>query len=150
MTSQLHSYLHINHGKIAHDVIDGEVVLVNTHNGFYYSLRGTAVGLWSCLQGGQSLVELKGWIARTYGLGQAEADAAVTAFVDELVADEVLLPSDVPPPPVGQPIAFERATNEPYSSPVVERFTEMQDLLTLDPIHEVDDLGWPHPTIKLG
>ena len=28
-----------------------------------------------------------------------------------------------------------------------ERFTDMQDLLVLDPIHEVDEeAGWPKPT----
>jgi hypothetical protein len=26
---------------------------------------------------------------------------------------------------------------------LVERFTDMQDLLLLDPIHDTSDMGWP-------
>jgi hypothetical protein len=27
---------------------------------------------------------------------------------------------------------------------VLEKFTDMHDLLLMDPIHEVSDAGWPH------
>jgi len=27
---------------------------------------------------------------------------------------------------------------------VVEKYTDMQDLVLLDPVHEVDERGWPH------
>jgi hypothetical protein len=27
---------------------------------------------------------------------------------------------------------------------VLERYTDMQELLLLDPIHDVDESGWPH------
>jgi hypothetical protein len=28
--------------------------------------------------------------------------------------------------------------------PVLNKYTDMQDLLLLDPIHEVDERGWPN------
>jgi hypothetical protein len=37
----------------------------------------------------------------------------------------------------GEPAAFE--------PPLLEKFTDMEDLLLLDPVHEVDGRGWPHP-----
>ena len=33
----------------------------------------------------------------------------------------------------------------PFVNPTLTKFTDMQDLLLLDPIHEVDEMGWPHP-----
>jgi hypothetical protein len=30
-----------------------------------------------------------------------------------------------------------------FEAPVLNRYTDMQDLLLLDPIHEVDETGWP-------
>jgi len=33
----------------------------------------------------------------------------------------------------------------PFQMPVVERYTDMADLLLLDPIHDVNAEGWPHP-----
>jgi hypothetical protein len=37
------------------------------------------------------------------------------------------------------------AHQESYQAPVFERFTDMGDLLLLDPVHEAEDeKGWPH------
>ncbi len=30
-----------------------------------------------------------------------------------------------------------------FEAPVLESYSDMQDLLLLDPIHDVDDAGWP-------
>ena len=32
----------------------------------------------------------------------------------------------------------------PFSPPQVQRFDDLQELLLLDPIHDVSDQGWPH------
>ena len=32
-----------------------------------------------------------------------------------------------------------------YESPIVESFDDLETLLLIDPIHEVDDAGWPLP-----
>jgi hypothetical protein len=31
----------------------------------------------------------------------------------------------------------------PFVAPVLDKYTDMQELLLLDPIHEVDASGWP-------
>ena len=31
-----------------------------------------------------------------------------------------------------------------FEKPVLQKYSDMQDLLLLDPIHEVDEAGWPH------
>ena len=31
-----------------------------------------------------------------------------------------------------------------YGLPALERFTDMEDLLLLDPVHDVEEMGWPH------
>ena len=37
------------------------------------------------------------------------------------------------------------ASARPYEPPQLEKYTDMQDLVLLDPVHEVDATGWPHP-----
>ena len=32
----------------------------------------------------------------------------------------------------------------PFVPPTLEKYTDMQDLVLLDPVHEVDERGWPH------
>jgi hypothetical protein len=36
-----------------------------------------------------------------------------------------------------------RAVNAPFTPPALTKFTDMQDLLLLDPIHDVGSGGWP-------
>jgi hypothetical protein len=36
------------------------------------------------------------------------------------------------------------ASGGSWAEPVLDKYTDMQELLLLDPIHEVDDAGWPH------
>ena len=36
-----------------------------------------------------------------------------------------------------------RAMYRPYESPCLESYTDMEDLLLLDPIHDVGKTGWP-------
>jgi hypothetical protein len=47
-----------------------------------------------------------------------------------------------PPGPAApdDPAPAERAT---FIAPVLAVYTDMQDLLLLDPIHDVDEIGWP-------
>ncbi|WP_374448092.1 PqqD family protein [Stella sp.] len=144
MDTTLPLHVRINREEIAHDVIDGEVILINTLSGFYYSLRGSAVALWGEIEDGRSVDDLRAWAAGQYGLEPAAAADAVDGFVAGLVADRVLLPADGPAAPADVRRVPPPAPGEAFAAPVIERFTEMQDLLTLDPIHEVDDLGWPH------
>jgi hypothetical protein len=32
-----------------------------------------------------------------------------------------------------------------FEPPLLEKYTDMQDLVLLDPVHEVDSTGWPAP-----
>jgi hypothetical protein len=35
-----------------------------------------------------------------------------------------------------------------FSRPILTKYTDMKELLLLDPIHEVDETGWPNPKVK--
>ena len=36
----------------------------------------------------------------------------------------------------------------PFEKPTLQKFTDMQELLLIDPIHEVDEMGWPRTKPK--
>jgi hypothetical protein len=31
-----------------------------------------------------------------------------------------------------------------FEPPILEKYTDMEELIALDPIHEVDEMGWPN------
>lgn len=134
------SRFRVNEPNVVFEAFDEEVVLVNLETGNYYSLRGCGPQVWLALAGGATVEETAAALggkpgAETGVLGQ------VTALAGELQAAELLAPSDADGPKDGALVELSRlAVFEP---PLLERYDDMQDLLMLDPIHEVDPAGWP-------
>jgi len=43
------------------------------------------------------------------------------------------------------PVAEDRADNARFQPPTLNKYTDMRDMLLLDPIHDVGESGWPVP-----
>jgi hypothetical protein len=70
--------------------------------------------------------------------------ADVQRFLDELTAESLTERSTTSDAPSNADAPIPSAEQQPYTPPVLERYSDMQALLVLDPIHEVDEQGWPH------
>lgn len=134
----------INAGKVAHETIDGETIIINFDSGAYYSTDLLGMEIWEQLKSGVTLPELTETVARSYSGNRAEMEAALQNFVAEMVGEGLVVTvetstGDVPAD--SQPaIAL-----TPFLPPILHKYTDMQDLLLLDPIHDVDTQGWPLP-----
>ncbi|MBT8215256.1 MAG: PqqD family protein [Acidimicrobiia bacterium] len=124
--------LRANTPTIAAEEIDGEVVIVNFDTGHYFSLRSTAAEIWRLLEAGFLSTE----VAELYANGEPES---VRRFVGSLLDANLMVAES----PNGHPSRPEVEVGE-FSEPVLERFEEMSDMLLYDPIHDVDDTGWPN------
>jgi hypothetical protein len=109
------------------EVIDGEAVLINLATGCYYSVRGAGAQLLQQLLDGVSLEAVRSAHAATI--------AEVDRFIDELVSEAILQPT---------PASSASGATTVEGDLVLERFTDMQELLLLDPIHDVSSAGWPN------
>lgn len=132
-----------NAPDIAHQVIDGEVVIVDLRRGNYFSLQGTACVIWECLEQGASLEETTAELASRYDHPPDLVHAEVLRLVSELRENEIIRSDDSAQPQPLAPPACEPKL--PFEAPVLQKFTDMRDLILLDPIHEVDEGGWPNP-----
>ncbi len=133
-----------NHPHIIHEIIQGEAILVNLQNGKYYSADGSGAEIWDAIEKGVPLPRVVELISAEYDGPPDEIRAAVYAFADELVREGLIVAADTDddagtPPPLPSSQA-----KSPFTPPVLRQYTEMTDLLLLDPIHDVDDSGWPH------
>ena len=117
------------------ETIDGEVVAIDLESGRYYSLEGPAARAWEAVQAGHDFDGIVAAVADAAGLGAAEAEADVGAFLAELEAEGLLAGGNGSGPPAPGPGRV---------SLVLHRYTDMQDLIVLDPIHDVDETGWPN------
>jgi hypothetical protein len=123
--------MNIKQPPVSHECIDGEVVIINMETGSYYSLTGFASALWQTIAAGTTRDAL---LARV----DASVRNEVSAFLDQL-AQEALVDPSAAPQQTGEEVAWPA-----YETPRIEKFTDLQELLMLDPIHEVDAAGWPH------
>jgi hypothetical protein len=133
---------------IIHDTIDNETIAINQMTGAYYSLEGASALAWECLASGASTTDIAAVLAAAYIGERGEIDAAVEAFVAELLAEQLIVPT----PPHGmsqnghvpaQPTS--NAQGKPFTGLRLQRYTDLEVMLLADPIHEVDETGWPMP-----
>lgn len=141
-------YFRVNKPKIIFEGFEDEVVLINLENGNYYSLEGAAAFIWTLIQSGTHMNEICGKLDVKYSGQKETLESALSQFVDELLGEELIFPSEKPESEnteFSNDISLNEAVPDkiPFVPPSLNRYTDMQDLLLLDPIHEVDESGWP-------
>ena len=139
----------INPQRVVHETIDGETIIIQLETGTYYSLAGPGAEIWAMLAGGSSTDQVVADLERRYD----ESPQTLTQATQELVRElrhEELLEDDFDGSAAGQTLngASSNGSNgegAPFSRPTLQKYTDMQYFLLLDPIHEVEGSGWPNP-----
>jgi hypothetical protein len=133
----------INTPDVTHELVDGEVIIVNVVTGAYYSLNGSAATIWGWLDGGAEVEAIAKRIAGVNGSSQESISADLLRFTKELQSEGLITPlqsATIPAAP------FDERTTDgivPYASPKFDKYSDMEELLLVDPIHEVSPHGWP-------
>ena len=146
MTSN--KYFRIRKPDIIFEFFDNEVVLINLENGNYYSIQGVAAEIWNLVEGSIGVNEIIKYIMSRYQGVQNDVAQAVDLFLAELSQDgliESFEPKQASENHVGETLLPEHTSNRPaFVPPQLNRYTDMQNLLLLDPIHDVGEQGWPN------
>lgn len=134
-----------NSPQTIHQTIDGEVVIINLATGNYYSLRRSGARIWDLLMTGHSPAEVASTLQDGYGSVDGEIERSVSRLVAELEAEGLVVPAGDTPASSTASISGVPEASERFEPPTLEKFDDMQDLILLDPVHEVDqEEGWPH------
>jgi hypothetical protein len=108
--------------------LDGEVLIVNLATGVYFRGDATTSQAWEALTNGTVSTST-----------QLAADDPITTFIEELLTEGLIRARTTPATALADP-------GQNYIGPFrLEKFEDLQDMLALDPIHDVDPAaGWPH------
>lgn len=139
----------VNSPTVISEVFDDEIIIIHLDHGTYYSLSQSGAEIWKLLQSGATLSDITAELAAAYILRPAEMEPIVQQFVAELAQEQLLIPQNAatqPSPPVVAPAAGTAVQSGSgcFVAPALHKYTDMQDLLLLDPIHDVTESGWPH------
>ncbi|MEK9500344.1 PqqD family protein [Gaopeijia maritima] len=130
----------LNKPLVAFQEIEGEAILINFDTGCYFSANETGSALLELADSGASTATLVQGLAERCGMESTEVEAAVAAFLNDAESEGIVVPFESDGSAQGPPEAAERLA---YDAPRLEKFDDLQDLLMLDPIHDVDQVGWP-------
>jgi coenzyme PQQ synthesis protein D (PqqD) len=134
----------VNSPRVIFEIIDGELIMVHMDRGAYYTADDVGAAVWDLITSGCTVAEMCRWLAARYEGGAQEIEAGVQSFIERLRAEDLISPAEatdgqaMPAPPV----AIQRGRFHP---PDLQSYRDMEDMLALDPIHDVEAAGWPVP-----
>lgn len=138
--------LMVNSVHVVHETIDGETILIHLGTGTYYNLEGAGAEAWNLLAAGADETRLLAAAEQRYEGDPAAIRGALSTLVDELVREDLLLEADATMPSEPPRLPPGRV---PFVPPVLGVYTDMQEFMLVDPVHQVDEAaGWPH--VKAG
>jgi hypothetical protein len=138
--------LRINAPAVVSETIDGEAVIMNLKSGSYYSTDEVGSEIWNWIEKGWRRQAMLDALATMYAADHAQIATAVGAFLDDLIAQGLVVPDDdANPGPANADAPAAAGGKQTFAAPTLNVYTDMKDLLLLDPIHDVDEVGWPTP-----
>jgi len=136
---------------IVHQNIVGEVIIVDLRAGTYFSLTETASFVWEALVNEFSCDEIVDEVFNVFDGSREEVEKSVNQFLEQLFAEQLIVSVETTDPKRSGVLNMAPpAEKRPFVKPVLQKYTDMEDILVLDPIHDFDDAGWPNvPTAKV-
>jgi Coenzyme PQQ synthesis protein D (PqqD) len=135
--------LEINAPSVVSEIIDGEVIIMNLKSGNYYSSDKVGAVVWTWIEEGKTEREIHGLAASRYRADAQDISDALGSFYGQLVEEGLVREVEAPPAGVVAAGAGNGAGEDMFFAPELHAYKDMQDLLLLDPIHDVDTVGWP-------
>jgi len=136
----------INAPRVAHQTIDGETIIIDFENGAYFSAEGAGAEIWEGIARRLPAGEIAAAALRRYAGAEGDIRGGIESFIETLQRESLIVPLE------GEPAESDAAQEQgtaaagkrpDFIPPKLRKYTDMQDLLLLDPIHEVDEQGWP-------
>jgi len=133
---------------VVSETIDGEVVIMSLTSGNYYSSDNAGAVIWGWIEERKTFSDIEQLALRRYDAAAGVIAGALVAFFDRLIEEKLIRETTVPPASAGgnQCDADAPLARESFVAPELHVYKDMQDLLLLDPIHDVDETGWPRPS----
>lgn len=144
-----HEYFRIDKPAVSSEAFDDEIVIIDFKTGNYYSLEAAGFEIWKLVDLGVDRAGIKSAVIRLFKGDPDAIGTAVDRLLEELIREGLILKAgDRQPTGKSEPAPADDLENKRLSwnvdAAVLQKYSDMQDLLLLDPIHEVDDNGWPH------
>lgn len=133
--------LAIDQKNVSWERLSGEVIAIQLATGHYYSMGGTSADIWSLLAQGSNLETIIQILSSSYSL-PVEAQIQIQHFLDNATAVGLLTVVEgvTPTIEINLPDDYIRTK---WVEPKLQEYTDLQDLILVDPVHDTKATGWP-------
>lgn len=133
------SYWMLNEAETAIEDFGSEFIIVHFRKGIYSAVSGSGGPILTLLSAPRSIADIVAAFGSLTGDRQTMAATEIEAFIEVLKDLDLIVEADGPSPVPAT------AIEEPYEAPSIETFSDLADLMAIDPVHEVEmGAGWPH------
>jgi len=124
---------------------DEEAAIINLKSGNYYSLNKTGAQIWRQIEQGFAVEQINDDMRRRLAAGSNYDEAEVDRFVQRLKEEGLIVAAETDSALNVKLQDSENVDSESintYEPPIIETYADMQEILLLDPIHEVEENNW--------
>lgn len=132
----------IRNQQVINETLDNETIIINLETGVYYSLNPLGTLIWKAINAKLSLESICNQLMGKYPEA-VDIEEVVVKYVTFLELEQLIEKTDSSET---KPQEFElilASELSPYTPPAIEKYEDMQEMLLADPIHEVEEDGWP-------
>jgi hypothetical protein len=130
---------------VTHERLDDQVLAIHLETGAYFALDDVAADCWTVAAAGATLDDIADAVVARYEVDPATARTEIEQFAEQLAAERLVELADADAGEATPATLAPLDAKLPYTAPTVQKYDDLEDLLLLDPIHEVDEAGWPVP-----
>jgi hypothetical protein len=144
------SQIKINSPFVIYNTFENETIIINIKSGFYYCIDTLAAAIWEIIEKKADLNILVEIIAEYFNIPAKNIESSNQEFLSTLLKENLIVEDQEQTADV---ISLNKIEIESllkgrivvYKAPVLYKYSDMQDMLKLDPIYDTDKKGWPLP-----
>ncbi|HLH95543.1 MAG TPA: PqqD family protein [Xanthobacteraceae bacterium] len=134
----------VRNKNVVSEIIEEEAIIMDLTTGTYFSSDGAGAIIWDGIVCGFEAEQIKHRVRQAFSADPAELNADFENFVASLVANNLIdVAGGTALPRLEWSMALP-AERRDYHPPVLNSYSDLQDLALLDPIHDVEETGWPN------
>jgi hypothetical protein len=143
------NHFKINKADVVYEMFDDEVIIINLDSGNYYSFGQSGTDMWRLIESDLAFGEMVKWLQDNCEEdGPDIIESVLKESLEELEREGLIVLDE------SQKSSTEKRLDSPdiieprtdkivFEKPILEKHSDMQDFLLVDPIHEIDYTEWP-------
>ena len=126
--------------QVAMERIEGELIIISMDSGKYFSASGPAADILFLIDAGKNLIEIQQELETLFNsrIVKSEIETIIEFALKENLLE--LLTDDFAHSKSELPEDYMRTT---WVTPNIVEFSDLQDLILVDPVHDASLKGWP-------